>query len=41
MKPFLAAVLAIVALSFGAYYGLNELPFSSEEQFSTNNVRLD
>lgn len=41
MKPFLISVLAIVALSFGSLYALNQLPFSSEERFSTNNVRLD
>ena len=42
MKPFLAAVVAIVVISAGANAMLNSMPeWSSAGAYSTSNVRLD
>ena len=41
MKAILSGFAAIVILSVAAYYGLQQAGFSSEDVFSSENVRLD
>ena len=41
MKAMLSAFAAIVAISIGAYFALNEVGFSSEERLAGDAVRLD
>ncbi len=41
MKAILSGFAAIVILSVAAYYGLQQAGFSSEDIFSSENVRLD
>lgn len=41
MKAFLAACVAIVAITVGANAFLNSLSMSSEDAYTTENVRLD
>ncbi|MEL6205313.1 MAG: hypothetical protein AAFR47_08385 [Pseudomonadota bacterium] len=41
MRAFILACVALVAISWGANFGLNELGFSAEEQGSSPSVRLD
>lgn len=39
MKPFLAAVVAIIAISAGANAVLNSMSWSSQDSYSSSNVR--
>lgn len=41
MKAMLAGFAAIVVISVGAYYGLGEAGFASQDVFSSDNVRLE
>lgn len=41
MKVMLSAFLAIGLIAVGAYYGLNEVGFSSSERQTSDAVRLD
>ncbi|MEM9247946.1 MAG: hypothetical protein AAGB05_04520 [Pseudomonadota bacterium] len=41
MRAFIMACIALVALSFGAYYGLGEIGFTTQSQTSSPGVRLD
>jgi hypothetical protein len=41
MKAMLAGFAAIVVISVGAYYGLGQAGFSSDEVHSSDSVRLD
>ena len=41
MKAMLSGFAAIVVISAAAWYGLNQAGFSSQEQQSDTNVRLD
>jgi len=41
MRAFFAAILAIAAISIGAYYTLNEIGFSTAQGTTGPNVRLD
>lgn len=41
MKSFLLAMVALIAITFAAPMALNEFGFSSAEQQSAPNVRLD
>ncbi|MEM1428961.1 MAG: hypothetical protein AAGG09_05855 [Pseudomonadota bacterium] len=41
MKAFLFACLALVGLSVGSYYALEELGMSTEAETSSPSVRLD
>ncbi len=41
MRAFVIAVVALVALSFAAFYGLGEVGFTTEAQTSSPGVRLD
>ncbi|WP_261332018.1 hypothetical protein [Mameliella sediminis] len=41
MKAMLAGFTAMILLAVGAWYGLNELGFSSADRNSGANVRLD
>ncbi len=40
MKAFIAALVALVVISFGMNYGLNNAGFSSANVTSDSNVRL-
>ena len=40
MKAFLMAMVALVVLTYGADMVLRDMGYSSEQRFSTNNVRL-
>lgn len=41
MRAFIMAVVALVGLSYAAYYGLEEIGFTTEAQTSSPGVRLD
>ncbi len=41
MKAMLAGFAAMILLSVGAWYALNEMGFSSADVYSSPNVRLD
>lgn len=41
MKAMLAGFAAMIVLSIGAWYGLHQLGFSSQDVYSSPNVRLD
>jgi hypothetical protein len=41
MKAFLSALVAIAAISIGAWYAMNYYGQSTAEAFSSGNVRLD
>ncbi|MDJ0638776.1 MAG: hypothetical protein QNJ20_08080 [Paracoccaceae bacterium] len=41
MKAMLTGFAAIVILSVAAYYGLQQMGFSSKDVYSSENVRLD
>lgn len=41
MKPFLAAIAAMIVIAVGANAYLSTLPMSSADAYSTPNVRLD
>ncbi len=41
MKAVFAGFAAIIVISVGAYFGLEQAGFSSEEINSSSNVRLD
>ena len=40
MKAFLAAVIAMIVISFGADFALSNAGFSASEVFKSDNVRL-
>lgn len=40
MKAFLLALVALVVITVGADYALNQAGFSSAEQYSSDDVRL-
>lgn len=41
MKAMFAGFAAAILIAVGAWYGLNQLGFSSAEVYSSPNVRLD
>lgn len=41
MKAMLAGFAAVIVIGVGAWYGLGQAGFSSEEAYSGANVRLD
>lgn len=41
MKAFLAAVVVAAVIAVAAYYGLNELGWSSSQVYKSPAVRLD
>ena len=41
MKAMLTGFAAIAVIGVVAYYGLHEIGFSSEEVYTSSNVRLD
>ena len=41
MRAFLTAVLAIAVISVVAWYGLEEIGFSTAQETASPNVRLD
>ena len=41
MKVMMLAFLAIAVIGVVSYYGLNQIGYSSQEQYSSANVRLD
>ncbi len=41
MKTMLTAFAAVILIAVLANYGLQQLNFSSKEEYSTKNVRLD
>ena len=41
MKAMFAGFAAMIVISVGAYYGLHEIGFSSQERYSGDNVRLE
>lgn len=41
MKAMLAGFVAIIVIAYGAWYGLNQLGFSTADVYSSPNVRLD
>ncbi|SMX50518.1 hypothetical protein [Maliponia aquimaris] len=41
MKAMFAGFAAAILIAAGAWYGLNQLGFSSAEVYSSPNVRLD
>jgi len=41
MKAMFVGFIAIVVIAVGAWYGLGQLGFSSQEQFSSDSVRLE
>ncbi|WP_420325686.1 hypothetical protein [Mameliella sp.] len=41
MKAMLSGFVAMILLAVGAWYGLNEMGFSSADKQSGANVRLD
>lgn len=41
MKVMLGAFVAIVVIAFAAFYGLNEIGFSSGSHEASDSVRLD
>lgn len=41
MKAMLSGFAAIIIIGVGAYYGLHMLDFSSQDVFSSPNVRVD
>jgi hypothetical protein len=41
MKAMLTGFVAIIVLAVGAWYGLQQLGFSSAEVYSSPSVRLD
>ncbi|WP_417207976.1 hypothetical protein [Antarctobacter sp.] len=41
MKAMFTGFVAMILLGVGAWYGLNELGFSSADVYSGANVRLD
>ncbi|WP_425039010.1 hypothetical protein [Primorskyibacter sp. S187A] len=41
MKAMMTGFAAIIVISIGAYFALGEMGFSSEDTFSSPNVRLD
>ena len=41
MKAMMSGFAVIVILSVAAYYGLQQMGFSSQDVYSSENVRLD
>lgn len=41
MRPFLLAMVAMAAIAYGAYYGLERAGYSVAEKSSSQNVRLE
>ncbi|WP_272490877.1 hypothetical protein [Mesobacterium pallidum] len=41
MKAMFAGFAAMIVISVGAYYGLHEIGFSSQDRYSGDNVRLE
>ncbi len=41
MKAMLTGFAAVVIVAAGAYYALGQMGFSSQEKYSSQNVRLD
>ena len=41
MKAMMTGFVVMIAISFGAYYALNEMGFSAADVFSGDNVRLE
>ena len=40
MKAFVAAVVAIIVISVGAHYALDNMGFSSQDTYTMKDVRL-
>lgn len=41
MKAMLAGFVAVAVIAVVAYFGLHEIGFSSQQVYSSENVRLD
>ncbi|MGB0658983.1 MAG: hypothetical protein ACPGNV_02300 [Mangrovicoccus sp.] len=41
MKAMFSGFAFAILVAFGAYYGLNQMGFSSQDMYSGANVRLD